>query len=316
MAENKILIVEDEVITGLYIQQCLEKLGYEVIDIVTTGKEAIDTAEELRPSLILMDINLDEEMDGIEAASIIYQRLNIPVIYLTAFSDKPTLEKAKLTGPFGYLLKPVDERNLLPTIEMALEKHQEENKLKNNNLWLSTVVKTLNDAIIATDTDSYIRFFNQEAERLFNLKSEQLFKVRIEDFVRFTDSDSESIFKHNLLKIASGNSGILSGSFLSVHNNEQLKYTISAIFDNFNIPQGLIFTVPLSSQPEKSAGIICNHNPETFKNIISICSFCKKIKDKKGQWGQLEAFLQKNFDILFSHGVCQECVKQYYPDLN
>jgi AmiR/NasT family two-component response regulator len=121
-----------------------------------------------------MDIKLGGEINGIETAKIIYERFNIPVVYLTAYSDKNTLQKAKLTGSFGYLCKPVEEKVLYPTIEIALSKHSEESKLKNTNQWLSTMIKNLNDAIIAIDTHGLIKFINKEAEQISGWKKEEI----------------------------------------------------------------------------------------------------------------------------------------------
>ena len=107
---------------------------------------------ELHPDLVLMDIFLKGDMDGIQAAEQIRTRYDIPVIFLTAFADPRTLQRAKVTEPFGYILKPFEERELLTAIEMALYKHGMEKKLKDSERWLSTTLKSIDDAIIATDT--------------------------------------------------------------------------------------------------------------------------------------------------------------------
>ncbi|MBT7350197.1 response regulator, partial [candidate division WWE3 bacterium] len=108
MSKAKILVVEDELISAKGIRSALKSLGYDVLDIVASGKEAIQKASGSQPDLILMDIKLDGEMDGIEAARQIKDRFNIPVVYLTAHADDATLERAKITDPFGYILKPFE----------------------------------------------------------------------------------------------------------------------------------------------------------------------------------------------------------------
>lgn len=130
MAKARILIVEDEIIVGLDIQHELTGLGYRVTDIVASGPEAIQKASQFRPDLVLMDIRLTGEMDGIEAAEQIRQSLSLPIVYLTAYADAETLQRAKLTEPFGYIIKPYQERDLHTTIEMALYKHQLDCQLK------------------------------------------------------------------------------------------------------------------------------------------------------------------------------------------
>ncbi|HSD64545.1 MAG TPA: response regulator, partial [Ignavibacteriaceae bacterium] len=128
--KTKILLVEDESIVAIDLKKMLQNLNYEVIDTVRTGEKAVTIALENDPDLILMDIMLAGEMTGTEAASEIRKKKDIPVIYITAYADENTLSQAKLTQPFGYILKPFDEKNLLSTIEMALYKANLDKKLK------------------------------------------------------------------------------------------------------------------------------------------------------------------------------------------
>ncbi|MBC7096130.1 MAG: response regulator, partial [Methanobacteriales archaeon] len=107
-----VMIVEDENIVAMDIKQRLEMLGYKVTATVATGEEAIELAEKTRPDVILMDIVLKGEVDGIEAAEEIRRRFKIPIIYITAYSDKKTLERAKVTEPFGYIIKPFEDKEL------------------------------------------------------------------------------------------------------------------------------------------------------------------------------------------------------------
>ncbi len=130
MAKVKILVVENEVILAEGLQVKLESLGYEVPLTVVSGEEAIQAAESMRPDLVLMDIKLDGKIDGIEAADQIRNRFDIPVVYLTAYSDENTLQRAKITEPYGYIVKPHHGRELHVTVEMALYKHRTENELK------------------------------------------------------------------------------------------------------------------------------------------------------------------------------------------
>jgi CheY-like chemotaxis protein len=128
IAEKQILVVEDEVITGMDIQQRLISLGYKVPAIVCSGEEAILKAKENKPDLILMDINLKGEMDGFEAASKIHSFSDIPVIYLTAFSDAKTLERAKITEPYAYIMKPFKDRELQKNLEIAFNNQSRKSK--------------------------------------------------------------------------------------------------------------------------------------------------------------------------------------------
>ncbi len=129
MKKTKILIVEDEIILAKDIQYCLEMHGYSVAGFVSSGEKAIQKTSEESPDLVLMDIRLKGDMDGIEAARQIKSRFNIPVVYLTAHADNATLKRAKITEPYGYILKPFEDRDLHIGIEIALYKHQMEEKL-------------------------------------------------------------------------------------------------------------------------------------------------------------------------------------------
>lgn len=126
MEKTRILIVEDEFIIANEIKGMLEDLGYDVLNIAAQGKDAIQKAKENKPDLVLMDIMLKGEVDGIQAAEEIRSCFSVPIIYLTAYANKEILERAKVTTPFGYLLKPFKDRDLHIAIEMALYKHKVE----------------------------------------------------------------------------------------------------------------------------------------------------------------------------------------------
>jgi signal transduction histidine kinase len=130
MNQKTILIVEDEVIIGMDIRRTLMKLGYEVPNIIANAEKAIKESEKKQPDLILMDIMLKGKMDGISAAEIIRNKFQIPVVYLTAHTDTSTLERAKKTQPFGYIVKPFEERELHTTVEIALARSEAEKKMR------------------------------------------------------------------------------------------------------------------------------------------------------------------------------------------
>ncbi len=173
MSNSRILIVEDEGIIAKDIQSTLNRLGYSVIGIASSGEEAIKKAMEIHPDIVLMDIVLEGAMDGVEAAGYIHDHFDIPVVYLTAYSDDATLQRAKITEPFGYILKPFHEKELYTTIEMALYKHTMQRKLKESEQWLATTLKSIGDAVIATDTGKLITFMNPVAEALTGWKQEE-----------------------------------------------------------------------------------------------------------------------------------------------
>ncbi|NMB79408.1 MAG: response regulator [Methanomicrobiales archaeon] len=139
MGKPAIFIVEDEAIVANDIRETLKSLGYDVPGIAKSGEIAIEKVGELRPDLVLMDIHLATEMDGVETAGKIHILYDIPVIYLTAYADKVLLDRAKVTEPYGYVVKPYDERELHSVIEMALYKHRIEREIKKRDAILFAV---------------------------------------------------------------------------------------------------------------------------------------------------------------------------------
>ncbi len=166
MTKKQILVVEDESIVAEHIRRSLKNMGYSVSSVASSGENAIKEVEINCPDLVLMDIVLLGEMDGIETARQIRSRFNIPVVYLTAYSDEEILERAKITEPFGYVIKPFNERELRINIEIALYKHKMERELKESERWLAATLKSLGEAVIATDKKGIIKIMNPFAEVL------------------------------------------------------------------------------------------------------------------------------------------------------
>ncbi len=193
MTEAEILIVEDESIVAMDVSTMLENLGYTVSGIAGSGEEAIQNVRERVPDLVLMDIMLRGDIDGIEAAEYIRLNFYIPVVYLTAYSDNKTLERAKITEPYGYILKPFEERELHTCIEISLYKHQMEEKLRKSEKWFSTTLKSIGDAVIATDTKGRITYMNPIAEGLTGRKSEEALNQRIEEVYGVKDEESGEV---------------------------------------------------------------------------------------------------------------------------
>ena len=204
MTRPRILVVEDESIVALDIKAQLECLGYVVPAVVNSGEKAIHKTAEIRPDLVLMDIKLKGEMDGIEAAEVIRARLDIPVIYLTAYADYATLQRAKITEPYGYLLKPFEERELHSTIEMALYRHEMERKLRESEQWLSTTLKSIGDAVIATDENGFLTFMNPVAEALTGWKQEEALGQDSRKVFRIVNGKTQTPAESPVTKVLQG----------------------------------------------------------------------------------------------------------------
>lgn len=156
MSKINIFVVEDESIVSKDIQQSLKKLGYNVAGAATSGEQAVDLIEQTKPDLVLMDIMLKGEMNGIQTAEIVKNKHNIPVIFLTAYADENTLSKAKVTEPYGYIIKPFKEIDIHTSIEMALYKHGKETEVKKERDFLYSLVesKEAGDGVIFVKSNS------------------------------------------------------------------------------------------------------------------------------------------------------------------
>lgn len=181
MGQIQILVVEDEALVAEAIRRKLEKMGYDVPLTASSGEEAIKIADESSPDLVLMDIILQGKMDGIEAAGQIHSLFNIPVVFLTAYSDERTILRARITEPFGYIIKPFKERELQVAIEIALFKHDIERKLKEKNEWFVTTLNSISDGVIATDPNGFVLFVNTKAQSMTGWKQEEAMGKPLKD---------------------------------------------------------------------------------------------------------------------------------------
>ncbi|MEM9152292.1 MAG: response regulator, partial [Cyanobacteria bacterium P01_F01_bin.3] len=165
-ARQNVMIVEDESIISLDIKSSLLNLGYGISGVAASGNSALMKIEDSHPDLILMDIHLKGKMTGIDIAEKVQSDFQIPVVYLTANADDATFQQAKLTSPYGYLLKPFGEKELGIAIEIALQKHQQEQIVKASEKWYATAFQSLHESVIATDEKGQIIFMNAFAESM------------------------------------------------------------------------------------------------------------------------------------------------------
>ncbi|TDU80848.1 PAS domain S-box-containing protein [Prosthecobacter fusiformis] len=160
----KVFIVEDESLVAMDLEERLIKMGYEVAGMADNGVEALEGILRENVDLVVMDIHLRDGIDGVDVAANLRKASNIPVIFITAHADEVTLRRAGQTEPFGYVLKPFDERELRATIEMALYRHRAETRLRKVERWLATTLRSIGDGVIATDDKGIITLINPLAE--------------------------------------------------------------------------------------------------------------------------------------------------------
>ena len=190
MTKGRILIVEDEIIVALDIKARLARLGYTVTGHATTGGQAVQMAQGNRPDLVLMDVMIEGGMDGIETATVMQERFALPVVYISAYTDRATLERAKHTNPLGYLTKPFEDHELSLTVEMALFKHQTEVRLQENQRLLATTLGSLSDSVLSTDTDGRLTYLNPAALSLLNIELEEAMGMEVPGLFSILEQDT------------------------------------------------------------------------------------------------------------------------------
>lgn len=189
MRKDRVLIVEDEIIVAKDLQQKLIDLGYNVPDIALTADEAISKTRTSDPDIILMDIKLDGPVDGIDAATNIRKKNDVPIIFLTAYGDESTIERAKLTDPNGYMIKPFNVQELHSNIQLALHKNKLDSQLRRDQEFFFNMIQNMGEAVIATDMDYSVQFLNKNAQILLDLSKKEAIGKTIASIVHLCTSD-------------------------------------------------------------------------------------------------------------------------------
>lgn len=217
----EVLIVEDEVLIAKEIERRLISLGHKVAGMAKSGEEAIAMSATKGPTLVLMDIKLKGELDGVEAAGRIRSQLDIPIIYLTSYADAETLQRAKATDPFGYIVKPLTDSSLPVSIEMALAKHDLQQRLRATGAWFFSALRAISDGIIGVNADDEIWFMNPAAESLLSCQEEAALGKPVNEVVSLADEKTSfpPEVLNNMSKISEG---LWSTGILLSHNGRRI----------------------------------------------------------------------------------------------
>jgi PAS domain S-box-containing protein len=196
MSKARILVVEDERIIAEDIKRCLQSMGYGVPAVCTTPDEALRKTEQHRPDLVLMDIILSGG-SGIQAARQIHRQFRTPVVFLTANANAQIVEEAKQAEPYGYILKPFQERELESVIEMALHRNLVEERVRQSEAWLSTTLSSMGCGVIGTDGDGLVLFLNHRAEELTGRRKDEAVHHPLEETLHLQRAGSpEPLHRH------------------------------------------------------------------------------------------------------------------------
>lgn len=196
---GKILVAEDSLIVNQHIVHALKSGGHEVTSVFS-GNEAVEKANAEHPDLILMDIMMETQSDGIDAAFQIKNSLDIPIIFLTALTDEPTIQKAKISLPYGYVVKPFNEAELLSNIDVALYKASAEKKIKENSELFQLIINSIDKAIFLLDSSGMIKYTNSIGETISKKSFDLLMDAPLYDFLEFTDSEGNILKNVHLLE--------------------------------------------------------------------------------------------------------------------
>lgn len=244
MVQARVLVVEDEVIVARTIASQLKQLGYIVTGTASSGQVAINKVSENEPDIVLMDIILKGEMDGITAANYIRENLDIPVVFLTAYSDSNTLERAKITQPFGYIVKPFTIKDLQIAIEIALLKHQLECDLRENRDQLATLLNSMSDAVIATDERGIVTFMNPASEALTGWNREEGLGSEVSKIFHLVDEVTDSVIENPVTRVLREHQVVYLADFTSLISR-----------DGKRVPIGDSAS-PLMRRPDHISGVV------------------------------------------------------------
>ena len=190
MSATEILIAEYENSVAQELKVQLEKLGYRVVDIANSGETAAEKTEKLRPDVVLMNVRLNGAIDGIQTGSYIRDYHDTPIVYMIDYSSQATIRRAGTTGPFGYIFRPFDEKQIFATLETALIRHELESKLRQSRQWLNTTLTSIGDGVIATDEQGLIRFINPTAMELTGWHHTEAIGKSLKDVFSLVDETS------------------------------------------------------------------------------------------------------------------------------
>ena len=324
MDSKKIMIVEDEVIVGMDLKKKIQGLGYRVdSDVIRYGEAVLEAAQKVKPDLILMDIQLKGEMDGTQAASQVKRRLDLPVVFLTAYSDQATLAKAKASEPYAYLKKPVRIDDLKISLELSLYRAEMQKKLKESELRFRTVADYTYDWETWLSPAGEYLYCSPSCESVTGYTADEIIEAPDFFYTVVHPDDRERIRKAFKEHIRS-HCGDCFSEFRIIHKDGSkrwIEHSCRPVYNssgeyigrragNRDISKRKDLELTLEKKVAELQDAL--DNIKTLKGLIPICADCKNIRDDEGYWTQVDAYIQEHSDAKFSHGICPVCMEKRY----
>ena len=322
MTNQRILIAEDDGIIAARLQQVLVRLGYAVPVVVATGEEAVRQAAETQPDLVLMDIRLAGAIDGIEAGGQIRTRLGIPLVYLTAFLDDNLLQRAKRTEPYGYLVKPIQDRELHATIEVALYKHRVDLQLRESEERYHAVVSQAVEGIALFEAETgHLLEANGAFQSMLGYTAQEIPALTIYDVMGHDhagiDLDLSLVLRDRQAALGERQFARKGGCLIDVDASASL-ITREARPVVCLVAHDITERKRAEKQRESLVAELQEalSQVKTLSGLLPICASCKRIRDDQGAWQPVEAYIRERSNAEFTHSLCPDCARKLYPEFS
>jgi PAS domain S-box-containing protein len=322
---TKILVVEDEYIISQDLMVRLENMGYAPLGPAATGDEAIELVSNEQPDVVLMDIALSGEMDGIDTAEQIKTDYNIPVIYVTAFSDDSVVDRAKPTEPYGYLIKPFVDKELKATIETAFYKHQMEDQLRRSREQYRALLNA--SGAVPWEMDALTKRFTyvgSQSKSVLGISPQDM--DSLEKWLGMVHPDDITELRELYAWGPEHQEGREVEYRVTLGGNRQLwirdMLSSSGESDGPEMIRGYMQDITIRKQAELERQRYTEEIKEaldriqTLQGLLPICAWCKKIRDDQGYWQQVEVYVKDHSKAEFTHSICPDCKKQVEEEMD
>ena len=313
----RILIVEDERMISEDLKKTLTTFGYDVIGVFENGEDVLNEVPVLKPDLIIMDIQLEGKLSGIETARILHKKQDIPIIFLTAYADDMTIETSKTAEPYSYIVKPYDEKELKASIEITMLRYKSQKALKISNTKFISLFMGNPDPAAYLDNKFRVVEINSKFIEFFGYNLDEVRGKLIFDLIvpesrmkeaKELNMNTKSVYYDTIRKNKNGN-------FLDVAISAAPIEVDGKQTGTFIIYKDISRRREIEKEREQLITDLKKalEDVKTLSGLIPICSHCKKVRDDSGYWEQVEFYLAKRTNADFSHGICPDCLKQFYP---